>query len=108
MPSNTPIGSARANLFPDTLHGLNALVFGLVGAANQNTIAPVIDTMEQIRHLTDQRPERTFHQLPLAELCTFGFEMLLAKALKSDLTAAFAASESYKRYAADRQDAGLD
>jgi hypothetical protein len=99
---------SRADLFPDTLHGLNAVVFGLVGAANATTLPKVIEVMEQLRHLSDQRRENVFSQLPLAELCTFGFELLMAKALKDGHGSIFAASDAYKRYAADRQAAGLD
>jgi hypothetical protein len=99
---------ARADLYPDTLHGLNAVVFGLVGAADAGTMPAVIDAMEQIRTLAHQRSEPTFTSLPLAELCAFGFEMLLAKALDQGLTDAFAGSAAYQRYAADRRDAGLD
>lgn len=97
----------RAALFPDTLHGLNAVVFGLVGAADDKTTPVVIDVMEQIRHLAGQRAEPRFAQLPLAELCAFGFEMLMTKALKEGLTDAFAGSDTYRRYAAERSDAGL-
>ncbi len=100
--------SDRAQLFPDTLHGLNAVVFGLVGAAEPENLPQVIATMEQIRHLADQRPEAVFRQLPLAELCAFGFEMLLSHALKQGWEEAFAHSPAYAKYAADREAQGLD
>ncbi|MEO0751915.1 MAG: ATPase, partial [Pseudomonadota bacterium] len=99
--------TARVALFPHSLHGLNALVFGLVGAANADTMPDIIDVMEEVRHLSDKRPEPEFAALPLAELCTFGFEMLMTKALKNGLTEAFAGSPTYAAYAADRQAAGL-
>lgn len=98
---------ARLALYPLSLNGLNALVFGLVGAANAQTMPTVIEVMEELRHLASRRAEPAFAALPLAELCTFGFEMLMAKALKHDLTAAFAGSPAYAAYAADRQAAGL-
>lgn len=98
---------ARHALYPQSLHGLNALVFGLVGAANAETIPAVIEALEDLRHLADKRPEPAFAALPLAELCSFGFEMLMAKALKQDLTEAFAESQAYAAYAASRQAAGL-
>ncbi|MCC1493740.1 AAA family ATPase [Cognatishimia sp. F0-27] len=99
--------TARLALYPQSLHGLNALVFGLVGAADKDTMPAVIEVMETLRHLAEKRPEPVFAALPLAELCAFGFEMLMAKALKQDLVAAFAASPAYAAYAADRQAAGL-
>ncbi len=98
----------RAALYPATLHGLNALVFGLIGAARDGTVRQVIDALEQVRHLADQRTEPEFAQLPLAELCAFGFEILLSKALQHGWAESFATSEAYARYAADRQAAGLD
>jgi hypothetical protein len=97
----------RLALYPRSLNGLNALVFGLVGAANAKTMPAVIDVLEGVRHLADRRSESDFAALPLAELCAFGFEMLVTKALKLDLTASFAASPAYAAYAADRQAAGL-
>jgi hypothetical protein len=98
---------ARLALYPHSLHGLNALVFGLVGAANSETMPAVIEALEELRHLAEKRSEPAFAALPLAELCTFGFEMLMAKALKQELTEAFAKSPAYAAYAADRQAAGL-
>ncbi|WP_300034731.1 MoxR family ATPase [uncultured Roseobacter sp.] len=98
----------RPAQYPNTLHGLNAVVFGLVGATTQQTVTQAIAAMEDIRHLAETRPAEGFGRLPLAELCSFGFEMLMARALKEDMGAAFAASEPYARYAADRRAAGLD
>lgn len=97
----------RAALFPDTLHGLNAVMFGLVGAADATTMPRVIDTMEQVRHLNEARSEESFRRMPLAELCAFGFEMLMNKALREGLTDAFAGSTAYAAYAKARADDGL-
>lgn len=98
---------ARLAYYPQSLHGLNALVFGLVGAADADTMPSVIEVLEGVRHLARTRSEPAFAALPLAELCAFGFELLMAKALKQDLTQAFAVSTAYAAYAADRQAAGL-
>ena len=98
----------RALLFPDTLDGLNALVFGLVGAASTTALPSVIETMEQLRHLADQRSEPIFKQFPLTELSAFGFEMLLSHALNQGWEDAFTKSPAYARYVADRQAHGLD
>ncbi|MFK7870125.1 MAG: AAA family ATPase [Roseobacter sp.] len=98
---------SRSAYFPDTMHGLNAVVFGLVGAANSQTIETVIEAMEQIRHLSDLRPGEDFEAMPLAELCAFGFEMLMTKALAENLTDAFARSSAYARYADSRRESGV-
>ncbi|WP_298836809.1 MoxR family ATPase [uncultured Roseobacter sp.] len=98
----------RPGHYPTTLHGLNAVVFGLVGAASEARMSPAIDAMEAIRHLDALRPGQGFTALPLSELCSFGFEMLMARALREDTADAFAGSDAYARYAADRQSAGLD
>lgn len=99
---------ARYALFPDNLNGLNAVVFGLVGVAERANLPRIIDTLEQIRHLSKHRDASQFGRLPLAELCAYGFEMLLAKAFKAGLQDVFATSDAYARYAADRQAQGLD
>ncbi|MFK7744120.1 MAG: AAA family ATPase [Roseobacter sp.] len=98
----------RAALFPASLHGLNAIVFGLVGAASSGQWPAVIDTMELIRRLPKHRPEPAFATLPLSELCALGFEMLMTKAFKINAQDVFVQSESYARYAADRAALGLD
>ncbi|PWR03640.1 ATPase [Meridianimarinicoccus roseus] len=98
----------RAALYPDTLNGLNALAFALVGAADATRIDAVIDTMAGIRTLDRVRPGEGFDALPLAELCAFGFEMLIDRGLKTGLQDAFLQSESYAAYAAERRATGLD
>ena len=98
----------RAALYPDTLNGLNALVFALVGAADADRIAAVIDAMAGLRGLARARPGAGFEKFPLAELCAFGFEMLIDRALKAGLQDAFLHSASYAAYAAERRAAGLD
>jgi hypothetical protein len=97
----------RPAYFPDTLHGLSAVVFGLVGAANEATMPAVIDSMEAIRHLDRTRQGEDFGRMPLAELCSFGFELLMSKALAAGLTEAFAQSKSYADYMAAREADGL-
>lgn len=98
----------RFALYPDTLHGMNAVVFGLVGAANAETLPQIIEAMEQIRRIPEHNPNAAFTRLPLAELSTFGFEMLLEKALKEGWQETFVNSEAYRRYVADRQALGVD
>lgn len=99
--------SDRAALYPDTLHGLNALVFALVGRAHADTLSAVIDVMEGIRHLSKNRTETVFATLPIAEICAYGFEMLMEKALVNGWQNAFAQSEAYRHYQADLQAQGV-
>ena len=98
----------RPAFYPDTLHGLNALVYALVGAADARRIDAAIDVMDGIRHLPRHRDEDVFRSLPLAELSTFGFEMLIARALENGLQEAFLRSKTYRAYADERQVAGLE
>ncbi len=101
-------GHERVALFPDNLHALNALVFGLIGAATRDRLPQVIETMEQLRHLSKRRKEPVFGQLPLAELGALGFEMLLRRAFVEGWQDIFTASPAYQSYMADRQALGLD
>jgi MoxR-like ATPase len=97
----------RPAMYPASMHGLTALAFGLVAAARKDNLPAVIDVMAGIRHLSRQRPEPGFATLPLAELCAYGFELLIAKALKAGWHEAFLTSRAYADYAAERQEAGL-
>ena len=98
---------ARWALYPETLNGLNALVFALVASADADRIGAVIETMEGLRHLAARRPGEGFEALPLSELAAFGFEILIARAFEAGLEEAFLGSEAYAAYAADREAAGL-
>lgn len=98
----------RFSLFPNTLYGMNAVVFGLIGAATPETLPAVIGTMEQIRRIADHTDDQSFGQLPLSELSSYGFEMLLTKALNEGWQDAFMQSPVYARYVAARQEMGLD
>ena len=97
----------RALLYPASLHGLTALVYALISVTDAQTIPRVIDAMADIRTLAEARPEAVFRTLPLGELCTYGFELLIDKALASGLQEAFRTSESYAAYMAERSAAGL-
>jgi hypothetical protein len=45
--------------------------------------------------------------LPVGDLATFGFELLIGRALERGWADAFATSDAYADYAAERQAAGL-
>ncbi len=99
---------SRIAMYPATMHGLNALVSGLVGILDARNAADVIDIMSGIRKLADTRPEPEFARMPLAELTTYGFEMLIRKGLDLGLGEAFLASGAYRAHAAERQALGLE
>jgi hypothetical protein len=93
----------RADLYPATLHGLTALIYGLVGAVDERTLPAGIEILADMRHL--DRP--AFRALPLSELASFGFELLIGRALEKGWQEAFARSEAYADYAREREAAGL-
>ena len=90
----------RAEMYPATLHGLTALIYGLIGAVDETRLPAAIEILNDLRVLP-----RT--GLPVSELATFGFEMLIARAMDRGWQAAFAASEAYAEYAQDRAASGL-
>lgn len=93
----------RAALYPRTLHGLTALVYGLTGAVTEATLPAAIEILADLRGLDG--PVVT--ALPLSELAAFGFELLIGRALERGWEDAFAASDAYAAYAAERRAAGL-
>ncbi|MCB6179279.1 MoxR family ATPase [Rhodobacter sp. Har01] len=92
----------RAALYPRTLHGLTALVYGLVGSVTEQTLPQAIEILADLRGLPGAPPG-----LPLADLASFGFELLIGRALDKGWQEAFATSDAYAGYAAERQAAGL-
>jgi len=97
----------RWALYPTSLHGMTALAYALVGAAEDDVLPAVIALMAGIGQVHNHRDEPAFRALPLAELCTHGFELLLQKALDRGWEAAFAASPDWRAYARARAEAGL-
>lgn len=90
----------RLAMYPNTLHSLTALIFGLLGAMDEPRLPAGIEILNDLRGL-----ERG--GVPVAELATFGFEMLIARAMDRGWQSAFATSEAYADYARDRAAAGL-
>lgn len=93
----------RAELYPATLHGLTALVYGLVGQVDKAKLPDAIDILADMRGLT----AAPLRGLPLSELASFGFELLIARALDRGWEDVFATSNSYADYAEERAAAGL-
>lgn len=90
----------RAGLYPTTLHGLTALIYGLTGAVNEENLPAGIEIMNDLRMLDAPG-------VPVSELATFGFELLISRAMERGWQAVFAASDAYAEYARDRAAAGL-
>jgi hypothetical protein len=90
----------RAEMYPDTLHGITALIYGLVGAVDGKTMPQAIEIMSDMREI-----ERT--GLPLSELSTFGFELLIGRAMEQGWQAAFVGSDAFATYQKERAAAGL-
>ena len=82
---------------------MNALIYGLVAVADRDNLGTVVDVLANMRSLRGAR----FAPLPLTELAAFGFELLIRKALENGWEEVFAASQSYKDYAAVRAADGL-
>lgn len=93
----------RVALYPRSLHGLTALVFGLSGAVTKDSLPAAIEVLADLRGLDGS----THGGLPLAELAAFGFELLITRALDQGWQEAFATSAAYADYAAERRAAGL-
>ncbi|TCP58711.1 MoxR-like ATPase [Rhodovulum bhavnagarense] len=97
----------RIGLYPASMHGLNALIYGLIGVLDGRNVEGVIDVMADIRILSHQREEPEFKRMPLGELTTYGFEGLIRKGLDLGLGERFLSHDAYKTYAKERQEAGL-
>lgn len=93
----------RAVLYPATLHGLSALIYGLVGAVDANSLPAGIEIIADLSGLS----QPAHRALPLSELSSFGFELLMARAFEKGWQEVFATSEAYAAYARTRQAAGL-
>lgn len=99
--------ATRRALYPATLHGLHALIFGLVGLLDARNVEPACAILADLRRLGDLRPEPVFRTLPLGELATYGFEMLIRRGLDLGLGEAFLAAPGYRAHSAEREALGL-
>ena len=97
----------RTALYPATMHGLNALIYGLVGLIDKDTAAEATAILAGISDLAKTRPEPEFKRMPLAELTTYGFELLIARAHEQGLGPQILAAPAYQKYAAERDALGL-
>jgi len=91
-------GAARLALYPANLHGLTALVYALVTLAEEDNLGAVIEVMAGIGTLAQVRRGPSDAALPLGELVTYGFELLIDRALANGWQEAFRSSEAYAAY----------
>ena len=92
----------RAALYPPGLHGLTALVYAVVALADEATLLAAIEVMAELRDLAGRRPEPGFAALPLGELSTYGFELLIERALERGWQEAFRDAPGYAAHMAAR------
>jgi hypothetical protein len=78
-----------------TLHGLTALIYGLIGAVDEATLPAGIEILADMRGLSAPK----HRALPLSELASFGFELLIGRALEKGWQDVFARSDAYADYA---------
>lgn len=86
----------RRVMYPTSMNGLVGLIYALVAQADAETMPGAIEVMADIREVSGAG-------LPLAELTSFGFELLIRKALNEGLQEAFRDHEAYAAYMAARQ-----
>ena len=92
----------RAALYPQGLHGLTALVYAVVALTDETTLPAAIEVMADLRTLAAGRPEPAFAALPLGELSTYGFELLIDRALARGWQEAFRNAPGYAAHMAAR------
>jgi hypothetical protein len=93
----------RASLYPRSLHGLTALVYGLTGSVTRETLPAGIEILADLRGFAPLAQSG----LPVSELASFGFELLIGRAFEKGWQEVFATSQAYEGYAAERRAAGL-
>jgi len=91
----------RVDLYPGTMNGLVGLIYGLVAQTDADTLPATIEVMADVRVLKGD----AVASLPLGELTSFGFELLIRKALANGLEDGFRGSTAYAEYAAYRAEA---
>ena len=92
----------RPTLYPGTLHGLTALTYALVALADADTMPAAIEAMAGIRTLAGDRGDPSLVRLPLGELSTYGFELLIETALARGWQEAFRDAPGYAAHMAAR------
>lgn len=98
----------RIEMFPASMHGLNAMVFGLLGMVDEKNAEAVIEIMVDLGKLKTLRPEQPlFQQMPLKEFSTHGFESLLGKLMDKGMHQTILENPAFIEYSAEREALGL-
>jgi hypothetical protein len=91
-------GKDTAALLPASLDGLYGMIYGLLGACNDEA------RVTRVLEIIDQMPDiRSAAALPIREAQTLAMELIIQKALESGLEAAILDSASYQRYREQRR-----
>ncbi|MBK1703758.1 AAA family ATPase [Halochromatium glycolicum] len=95
-------GEATAELLPTNLDALYGMIYALLAAAtDEPTMARALAIIEQLPDARAREP------LPVREAQTLAMELLLEKALERGLEGVALDSAAYRRYSAQRAEAGL-
>lgn len=104
----------RMKMVPNKMYGLNAMVFGLVGAATDKNIERIMEVFADLADTKkfiasrNSEDQAKFRNQPILELATYGMEQLMLKALKNNaMTQKFIASPIYAQYSEMRHEMGL-
>lgn len=105
----------RIPMVPTSMYGLNAMVFGLVGIADDKNVEKVAEIFADLsnpkvflagRNAEDQAQ---FKRMPLKELGTYGMETVMAKVVANpQMIDAFINTQVYAEYSAERRRLGLE
>ena len=99
---------SRGPLYPETLHSLNALIFGLVGYVNDENVDAVIECTLDVAQLHAVKPNAaSLKAVPLRELATAGFEMVIEASFQQGLADRIIAHPAYASHQATRKAQGL-
>ena len=91
----------RVAQYPRSMNGLVALIYGIVARADAESLPRLIEMMADVQKVEGDGA------LPLSELTSFGFELLIRKALNEGLQEAFRGSEAYADYVHSRDADGV-
>lgn len=98
----------RLEMFPASMHGLNAMVFGLLSMADEKNYGECVEIMVDMGKLAEKRPETPeFKQMPLMEMTTHGFESLLEKLMNKGLGDKVFNHPVFQEYWKEREELGL-
>lgn len=97
----------RIEMYPVTMHGLNAMILGVLGSVKKSTIDACLEILIDVASLAKLRKEPEFRMQPLSELATFGLEQLFKKGIKEGMMMEILANQAYQQYEARREADGL-